>query len=218
MNGIKNPTKKINLLNFNETKTFDWWRDVFEKKEKQEMVHTLLKNKEKFIEKVGVFNLLGYHSLKYSKLPSKALKDEEKIKEDIKEFCCKFDSIKNALELEMKKEIQNYNFSYLPTQNAVRLHVENLIYGNPNMYIVIIWGYKHWEELGLEFKNHSHKNILVVNSYNSVNKKIFNSHVGEKRTTKVNFHDFYKGNETNSFEEREKHYKEFYEKLKKVIE
>ncbi|MGI6781379.1 MAG: hypothetical protein ACOX56_00865 [Acholeplasmataceae bacterium] len=153
---------KINLFAFKSNST-DWWRNKVFAEEGKEV------NPDKIIKNVGVFQILGYRSLSYFKIPKKALKTEEKLKKDdsFKEFIDKFQNICESLKLKNK-----YNDNYLPTQNAMRLHVQSLINEDKDRYVVIVWGKGHWKQLRLDFPDKENR-VLRANEKNYRNQNIF---------------------------------------------
>lgn len=198
---IENPQE--NILNFFEegeltqTNTAEWWRDVFKKERKNEQDI----NADAFEEKIGIFQMLGYRSPGYIRINAdKALKKEKdfKKKTELKTFIDDFDIVRKKIidelirkgyeEKDLKKLIKEYDYKYLPTQNAIRLHVQYLIENNKDTKIIVIWGEKHWVELGLVFPLSQIKDekgnflldpsrVLIVNEKNPFNKNIFNAEV-----------------------------------------
>ncbi len=182
-NGLSEPENKdkhINLFDFKETETAKWWAKVFKGKEKEIETIELLKQKE-FSKKVGMFNLVGYHSLEYFNFPEKALRKEIEDGE-LKKIIDKFNEIKKKIKYDNKKEVEEYDYSFLPTQNAIRLHIQYLLTQkneegkNKVKYIIIIWGKNRWKkELKLELEKFGYKegeNIFVLNEHGSRNKNI----------------------------------------------
>lgn len=123
---IKNITSdSINWLNFEKSDSGIWWRQTFDDILKQ----TKTKISENDInEKVGCFELFGYHS-------NNAFSNGNY----------------NTNEKLIKGEFGIDETKMLPTQKAVVKHIQSLLEDEDRL-LVIIWGQKYWKELlGLSY-------------------------------------------------------------------
>lgn len=216
MENIKNKDKSLNLFKFINTETFKWWKETIGELYKEG------DDDHSFIKKVGFFNLCGYHSEEFKQI--KKLKEKNQILKDenFKDFFKRFKLLN-----ETNKFIYKYNYKYLPTQNAVGLHVQKLINNPSTKYIIVIWGYDKWVDLGVDFSNAKDK-LLIVNKYNYRNRIITSAHKITNRRLKQDITDFCddikiktdleKENKAREIQKKlDEKYSSLYEDIRKVI-
>jgi hypothetical protein len=206
--------KPINWLNLSHTITSQWWKETL-----GSLITSV--GKESIYKNVGFFNLCGYHRDSYKNVQQKCLIKKESMNNELKEFVNKFDFISQSL----SDKIPRYNDKYLPTQNAIILHINKLIRSSEVKYIILLWGYNEWFYAGINLKDSKiSKKLLIVNKYNSSNHCITNTHLSYKQnnknvTDKKDFID-YLSNYQNNKEDKEiidKEYDNLYKNIEKVI-
>jgi hypothetical protein len=213
LNNIDKNKNPINWLNFSDAKTSQWWKIT---------LGTLIDSvdNELLYKNVGFFNLCGYHRDSYKNVQQKCLIKKENMNKEVKEFVNKFDFISQSLSDQMPR----YNDKYLPTQNAIILHINKLIRSSEVKHVILLWGYNEWFYAGINLKDSEiSKKLLIVNKYNSSNHCITNTYLLDKKyyekvSKKKDFFEYLSSYQNNKDDEKIKaEYKKLFESIEKVI-
>lgn len=137
--------------------TFNWWRATLG----DLLTYT---NTENFNNNVGIFNLCGYRSVSNEKIKSSVFTNINDFSEStiLSYFLRKYNDAKDKL-IDNKIE---YNYNYLPTQNALILHLNNLI-KDENRHVIVVWGSGKYKEANFDVSEIVKKDKLLI-----INKKI----------------------------------------------
>jgi len=228
-NGIINVSDKTNMIKILDHQTYNqkwwdsetddeqskeitwaakWWHKVFNGDENNKPLIELFDGKKAdiFYQNIVAFNLLGYHSREYKDLPNNILRDRnDKIESELNGFINNFP--------------EKYDYNYLPTQNAVKVNVQRLIDDPRVEHVIVLWGYKEWKKLGINF---DYKKLIIVNKYNFRNNIIARSHEGKQHlklegNSDEKVKDFYETLGEYSKLSRKKAYAIKYQEIKKTL-
>jgi hypothetical protein len=213
LNNIDKNKNPINWLNFSHAITSQWWKETL-----GSLITSV--GKESIYKNVGFFNLCGYHRDSYKNVQQKCLIKKENMNHDLKEFVNKFDFISQSL----SDQIPIYNDKYLPTQNAIILHINKLIRSSEVKHVILLWGHKEWVDAGINLRDSEiSKKLLIVNKYNPSNHCITNTYLLDKKyyekvSKKKDFFDYLSSYQNNKDDEKIKaEYKKLFENIEKVI-
>lgn len=85
---------------------------------------------------------------------------------------------------------KQYNYNFLPTQNALKQHLTYLLKENIVDYVVVIWGLSEWKRLlgGNLDDYEKNKKLISINKYFSLVKKL-NKVLGDEEDKPVDLLD-----------------------------
>lgn len=173
----------MNWFKFQDAEATKWWMRTLGDSYNKNDLDLIYKN-------VGFFNFCGYHRDSFKNVTQKCLIKKPSFSKGLRNFVDTFDDIVRNLS---DKNIPFYNDKYLPTQNAIVLHINKLIRSSKTKNIVVIWGYKEWVNAGVKFiETGVTDKLLIVNKYSQTNHNIKNvfKENDEKKTCKPEMKDF----------------------------
>lgn len=187
--------KRFKVGNNKSKGTYKWW----EKSLGELIIDT---DDDIFSKNVGIFNLVGYRS-KTKSFINKICYETNIVEEELQSFINQYNNVNSKV-----SNKRNYMLKLLPTQNALILHLNNIIKNNK---LIVIWGIKDYKEAGLNFIG-LEDNLLLVNKY-----------VGSDSTLKT-----YKNNNINNNSNKRfdcldnkngkyKSFNEYYESLLEIL-